>query len=113
MTKPSRAKLRKMIEAEFGESVLTDALFLVNGDRQRDYGTALENLGRIAKLWSVLFDREVTEEEVAMAMEFVKLARLMKSPDHRDTQVDIAGYAGVIEKIQQQRRALYEERGDS
>jgi len=35
----------------------------------------------------------------------VKMARLTKSPDHLDSQMDIAGYVGCMSILQQERRA--------
>ena len=74
---------------------LREAARIIAGDRDVQYGGPEENLTRIAKIWSVLFEREITAEEVAMAMVGVKLARFVsKSGFQPDTWVDIAGYAG-------------------
>jgi hypothetical protein len=55
----------------------------------------LDNHIRIARLWSVLLDTEVTPEQVALCMIAVKQARLMETPDHDDSWQDILGYALV------------------
>jgi hypothetical protein len=34
-----------------------------------------------------------------MMMMLVKVARLMHSPGHQDSHIDIAGYASVLEEI--------------
>lgn len=74
---------------------LREAARIITGDRDVQYGGPEENLTRIAKIWSVIFEREVTAEEVAMAMVGVKLARFVsKSGFQPDTWIDIAGYAG-------------------
>lgn len=76
--------------------VLTEAHELIHKDRQESYGTAAENLGQTAALWSALFGVEVTAHQVALAMILVKVARTSKS-HHRDSLVDIAGYAGCAD----------------
>ena len=53
-------------------------------------GTALV---RIAKLWSLILEREVEPHEVALCMAALKLARLIERPTHADSWVDLAGYA--------------------
>ena len=74
---------------------LREAARIITGDRDVQYGGPEDNLTRIAKIWSVLFEREITAEEVAMAMVGVKLARFVsKSGFQSDTWIDIAGYAG-------------------
>jgi len=62
-------------------------------NRGEDYGEVWLNHERIATMWSTILATEVRAEQVAMMMVAVKLARLMETPDHRDSWVDIAGYA--------------------
>lgn len=66
--------------------------------RGKSYGEVLSNHRRIAAMWSVTTGVDITPEQVAMMMVQVKLARLMESPDHTDSWVDIAGYAWTGEK---------------
>ena len=75
--------------------VLSKAESLVNGPRAKEYGDAHENHARIAKMWSVLLDTEVSVEQVYQCMIAVKLARLTVTPEHEDSWVDIAGYAAL------------------
>jgi hypothetical protein len=74
-------------------SVLSEADALVHGDRGADYGHPSIDFGRTAAMWSALFGHEVTPRQVPLAMIAVKLSRLAQSPGHRDSVVDIAGYA--------------------
>lgn len=71
----------------------------IYGDRQQEYGPAGENFQNIADMWSVVLKTEVTKEQVALCMMQVKIARLMNTPDHFDSWMDIAGYAGCKEKM--------------
>ena len=64
-------------------------------ERGESYGSMVDNHTRIAKLWSVLLDTEVTPEQVALCMIAVKQARLMETSNHNDSWQDILGYALV------------------
>jgi hypothetical protein len=76
-------------------SVLSEAETLINGDRAADYGDARENFARIAHLWSGVLGVPVSPVQVALCMMQLKVARLCHSPDHRDSWIDAAGYAGL------------------
>jgi hypothetical protein len=74
---------------------LREAARIINGDRNAQYGGPEENFTNIAKIWSVIFQREFTTEDVAMAMIGMKLARFVSNYGFQpDTWIDIAGYAG-------------------
>ena len=77
------------------EEILQKAESSVNGPRAKDYGDAYENHDRIAKIWSVILDKEITVSQVYQCMVAVKQARLIISPNHEDSWVDIAGYAAL------------------
>lgn len=80
-------------------TVLRDALEHVTAGRNLTYGEPEDNFRRIAALWRVyLRDQgeraaEVEAGDVALLMILMKVARLMASPSHRDSWVDLAGYA--------------------
>ena len=92
-------------------SLLEQADQLINGPRQNDYGDKLQNFSQIAMGWQMLLatklrpDAEIAPEDVALCMIQVKLARLAKSPDHKDSILDVAGYAGCYDLLQAERRA--------
>ncbi|QFG11569.1 hypothetical protein PBI_BOGOSYJAY_56 [Mycobacterium phage BogosyJay] len=82
-------------------SILTKAEEIINGQRAIDYGDALENHQRIATLWNAYLQQPVVDHnDVAVMMILLKIARFMENGYHQDTVVDIAGYAGVLEKMQ-------------
>jgi hypothetical protein len=81
------------------ESVLTEAARITATDRQQTHGAARENHERIAALWSPILGVEVTPQQAALCMIQVKVSRLLNTPDHRDSVVDIAGYASVYAEI--------------
>lgn len=79
---------------------LDKANSIVNGERQKNYGTPENNFQRIAELWtSYLQNREeehldyLSAKDVAIMMILMKVARLMNDPKHEDSWTDIAGYA--------------------
>tara|TARA_B100000700_G_C14452395_1_gene582246 strand:+ start:289 stop:555 length:267 start_codon:yes stop_codon:yes gene_type:complete len=76
------------------DKYLEQANNLINGQRQEDYGTALENHKRIADLWAVYTGNEFTPVDAAMMMLLVKVARTMERPKD-DSFVDICGYAAL------------------
>lgn len=85
---------------------------LIRGDRQQDYGDKLENFSQIAELWTATLRRtlrpgaEITAEEVGLCMMQVKIARLSGKPDHRDSILDVAGYAGCYDDILDERQRI-------
>jgi hypothetical protein len=83
---------------EQSKSILAEAEQIINGPRRDSYGPADESFKRIAKGWSVLFGVEVTSRQVALAMIWLKVCRDANKPA-RDNLTDIAGYAGLAEKL--------------
>ena len=77
-------------------TVLEEANRLVEGSRSNDYGSPSDNHERIATLWSVLFEQEITARQVALAMVLVKVAREVHSPK-RDNLVDGAAYFHIAD----------------
>lgn len=76
------------------QEMLRDAEKIITGERDAQYGGPEENFDRIARIWSVIFGKEITPEDVAMAMVGLKVARYAsKSGFQPDTWTDIAGYA--------------------
>jgi spore cortex formation protein SpoVR/YcgB (stage V sporulation) len=84
-------------------------------DRGLDYGDPMSDFSKIANLWDVIFQGNATmeghaqikPEQVALAMIAVKIARICQNPDyyHRDSVVDIAGYAACLERVAEHRSA--------
>ena len=68
---------------------------MISGERAKDYGDAYLNHKRIAELWSPILDKDITVEQVYACMIAVKLSRLIETPDHEDSWIDICGYAAL------------------
>lgn len=78
-------------------AIADEAKRIVTGARRAAYGTPEDNFARIAaywnayaqcKGWSVVF----TAADVSPMMRGMKEARLVETPDHRDSFVDLCGY---------------------
>lgn len=77
------------------DEILNKSQFLINGDRAKEYGDAYENHKRIADMWSVLLNKQVTVSQVYQCMIAVKLSRLIETPEHTDSWIDICGYGAL------------------
>ena len=62
-------------------------------ERGDSYGSITQCHQRIADLWSVILEKKIEPEQVALCMIAVKQARLMETPNHEDSIQDILGYA--------------------
>lgn len=96
-------------------TILQTAERLIYGDRNKVYRHPSENFENIANLWNAYFNAIRVRPDVASGLEmrcFVvnkidvaylnilqKIARGATNQEHTDTIVDIAGYAGCIERI--------------
>lgn len=74
--------------------ILETANQIVNAERQDNYGSPEQNFGRIAAFWTAYKGVKFSMEDVAAMMGLVKIARIATTPDHIDSWVDLAGYAG-------------------
>lgn len=86
-------------------SVLMEAEEIVNGARRGAYGHPENNFGRIADLWNAYLRGKpdgpmpITPQDTALLMVLMKIARLLETPVHRDSVVDICGYAATVEML--------------
>ena len=87
------------IEDNGREAVLDTAKKLICGDRAASYGPAYDMYERIASGWSVIMGTPVTKEQVGMMMVWMKISRLVNTPGHTDSWVDVAGYAALTAEI--------------
>lgn len=83
-------------------TILDEAKDIIYGDRERTYGAPTKNLKKIAELWSVYLEKEITSSDVCNMMILLKLARLANNPTHLDSIVDIAGYAALHERLKEE-----------
>jgi len=75
--------------------MLQKAIATVN-DRGEQYGSAKNNMDRVAGLWSAWLHSPITGSDVAIMHILAKMARIESNGgDHDDSWIDIAGYAAV------------------
>lgn len=80
-------------------TILEEATLLVDERKCNIYGPPEEEFPRLAKMWSLVLNTEVTAQQVCLCMIAMKLMRSAVSPTHRDSLVDMAGYARILEKL--------------
>jgi hypothetical protein len=86
-------------------SVLQEAHTIIYGEREKTYGAPGKNLETIAAFWTNflgargLLCSSLSPEDVAHMMILLKVARLANDPYHRDSLVDVCGYAALSERI--------------
>ncbi|ETZ60904.1 putative gp52 [Mycobacteroides abscessus] len=85
---------------------MQEAERIINGDRAEQYGDPKVMFERIAEFWTSYlypFTEALTPVDVANMMVLLKISRSKAAVDrgeyHRDDHVDIAGYAGLTEKL--------------
>ena len=95
------------------QSVLDEAKVIIYGDREKTYGKPSKNLETIGKMWGAYINNSVGNvfdengeliefifdpKDVAIMMVLLKAARLANDQSHRDSVVDICGYAALVER---------------
>lgn len=81
------------------QALLKEALQITSHDRNKAYGNPEDNFENIAAYWRVYYKQrfkthlDITPQDVAHCMILMKMARLATNCAHRDSLVDIAGYA--------------------
>lgn len=96
-------------------SILEEAQKLIYGDREKDYGPPTQSFQSIADLWTayLVASKHITEDDdsgshrfltptdVAHLMILLKVSRGLTGGYKQDTYIDIAGYAGCVERIEE------------
>ena len=80
-------------------SFLDDVNKLVSLDRQEIYGHPKDNFACIADFWATYLGIPITLRQVADMMILTKISRLKNCERHRDSVVDIAGYAACRDML--------------
>lgn len=88
--------------------LLEEAIEITSRDRNQAYGNPEDNFRNIANLWTAIHtarhgflpSTQFNAADVALFCIAIKLARLSTNQTHRDSAVDIAGYAACLADIQ-------------
>jgi hypothetical protein len=92
--------LEETQESAPGHTILDTAKGLIYGDRLKDYGKTVDNFNAIAVGWTEIAKTPLTPEQVGLMMIWLKVCRANNDNCKKeDNIIDIAGYAGCIEKI--------------
>ena len=75
------------------EQCLRTACEIVNGQREKSYGTPEDNFKLIANFWSDYLEVDVSPVDVSMMMALLKIARISTGTFKQDSFIDLAGYA--------------------
>ena len=87
-------------------SMLVQAEEVIYGDREKTYGDPGRNIRTIAGFWNQYIsskyglDPKLDANDVCAMMRLLKESRLINSPDHMDSFVDLCGYAALAGRIQ-------------
>ena len=90
---------------DFEDSIAHTAHGYVHGERAKTYGHPRFDFTAIGKVWTGLLQDLLKEGtvidpyRVAVLMTGLKLCRLVKSPDHKDSRIDTIGYMLTMERL--------------
>ena len=68
-------------------------------ERGESYGSPQPLFENVARRWSLTLGTEGTAAQVVLCLIELKLARLNSNSKHHDSMVDVAGYAGILNEI--------------
>ena len=97
--------------AGYMADLAAEALRIVNGDRQREYGEPEHNFSAIANMWNAYIagiDRYLTPADVANMMMLFKLARNATGTGTQDTDIDLLGYALLSADLRRRQLARHD-----
>ncbi|MDB4725918.1 DUF6378 domain-containing protein [bacterium] len=87
---------------------------MITQTRGKDYGHPLDDFSRVCIIDQALTDCRHPQIRHALYMIGVKMARLVTTPDHLDSVLDIAGYARTIVMIlDEEKKRDGEENGET
>lgn len=82
------------------KEILNKAESIINGEREGAYGKPEDSFDRIAQLWSVYLNHDISSVDVANMMVLLKVARNAGGVYKDDNWIDICGYAALGGEIQ-------------
>lgn len=93
-----------------GPTILEKAIAAADGDRARDYGHPYDDFSRVTAAAESLGLQPLGNPlHHALYMVLVKISRLVQTPNHLDSVVDIAGYARTYEKCLDKMETTWED----
>ena len=84
------------------DNIAHEAVKILSGDRNVDYGSYIESFNKISTVASILAGKTITEEDCAKVLMAVKLVR--ESYKHkRDNLVDLVAYSVILNDLEDER----------
>jgi hypothetical protein len=83
-----------------GEQMLHHVAGII-AERAANYGDAATSMATVAARWSITLGHPITPAQVVLCLIDLKLARLTHNPKHQDSVCDLAGYAAVLQEVNQ------------
>ena len=83
-----------------GEQMLHHVAAII-AERSAAYGDAATSMAVVAARWLITLGRPVTAAQVVLCLIDLKLTRLQHNPQHQDSVCDLAGYAAVLQEVNQ------------
>jgi hypothetical protein len=80
------------------EQILQHAASII-AERGATYGDAATSMTMTAARWSITLGCTVTPAQVVLCLIDLKLARLTHDPKHRDSALDVLGYAALLPEV--------------
>jgi hypothetical protein len=80
------------------EAMLSHAADIL-AERSKTYGEPRQSMSAIAARWSITLGHAVTPAQVVLCLMDLKMARLQRDPSHRDSMVDLIGYATILHEV--------------
>lgn len=80
-----------------------DAIDIITGDRECDYGSPENSFPKIARLWEDYLGHDISEVDVANMMALLKIARISNRVFKSDSYVDAIGYLAIAAELESSR----------
>lgn len=79
-------------------NILLKADEIIHGERRSAYGDAKLSFGKVAKIWSVILNTEISASQVALCMTGLKIVR--ECANHKeDNLIDACGYIALANEV--------------
>lgn len=75
------------------EEFLKEVMEVVCQDRDTQYGNPEDSFNIIARYWSIYLGKQISPKDVSALMILLKIARIQQNTEHKDSWLDVAGYA--------------------
>lgn len=80
--------------------ILEEALDITTKARKNSYGNPSDDFARASSMYQPILESNIDPRlKHALLMIQVKISRLLNTPDHHDSLVDIAGYANTYDMV--------------